>query len=173
MRMRLCDEGAGSGALVSPGWWENTDGLVVAGETVDSGLDQNEAELAVLVLSVALEVLADGDGLLDEHVKVLWDLWCEAVGLQDTEDLVTSDDLDLSDTVAVTEDDTNLRWGGTLLRELADLVNDLVGSGLEPCWYGARVWNGAVGDTLSLGVKTTHDCGAVGDERMSRTRDLS
>jgi hypothetical protein len=60
---RLCDHGAGSGALVSPGWWEDTDGLVVAGEAVDAGLDENEAELAVLVLAVALEVLADGDSL--------------------------------------------------------------------------------------------------------------
>jgi len=30
---------------------------------VDTGLDKNEAELAILVLAVALEVLADGDGL--------------------------------------------------------------------------------------------------------------
>jgi len=30
---------------------------------VDAGLDENEAELAVLVVAVALEVLADGDGL--------------------------------------------------------------------------------------------------------------
>lgn len=30
---------------------------------MDTGLDQNEAELGVLVLAVALEVLADGDGL--------------------------------------------------------------------------------------------------------------
>lgn len=30
---------------------------------MDTGLDENEAELAVLVLAVALKVLADGDGL--------------------------------------------------------------------------------------------------------------
>jgi hypothetical protein len=30
---------------------------------VDTGLDENEAELGVLVLAVALEVLADGNGL--------------------------------------------------------------------------------------------------------------
>jgi hypothetical protein len=68
--IRLCDECAGGGALVSPGWWKSTDGLVVAGETVDTGLDENEAEFGVLVLAVALEMLADGDGLLDEHVKI-------------------------------------------------------------------------------------------------------
>jgi hypothetical protein len=61
--IRLCDHGAGSGGLVAPGWWEDTDGLVVAGQTVDAGLDENQAELGVLVLAVALEVLADGDSL--------------------------------------------------------------------------------------------------------------
>lgn len=61
--MHLCDQGAGGGALVAPGGGQDTDGLVVARQTVDAGLDQNQAELAVLVLAVALEVLADGDGL--------------------------------------------------------------------------------------------------------------
>jgi hypothetical protein len=41
-----------------------------------------------------------------------------------------------------------------LLGELADLVSDLVGGGLEPCWGGSGVRNGRGGDTLSLGVKT-------------------
>lgn len=60
---RLCDEGGGGGALVPPGGGEDTDGLVVAGQTVDAGLDKNQAELGVLVLAVALEVLADGNSL--------------------------------------------------------------------------------------------------------------
>lgn len=60
---RLCDDGGGGGALVPPGRGEDTDGLVVAGQTVNAGLDQNQAELAVTVLAVALEVLADGNGL--------------------------------------------------------------------------------------------------------------
>ena len=30
---------------------------------MDAGLDEDQAELAVLVFAVALEVLADGDGL--------------------------------------------------------------------------------------------------------------
>ena len=65
-RPRPClgDNGAGGGALVPPGGRQNTDGLVVPGETMDAGLDQNQAELGVLVLAVALEVLPDGDGLL-------------------------------------------------------------------------------------------------------------
>ena len=59
----LCHKRAGSRALISPGWWQHADRLVVPGEAVDAGLDENEAELGVLVLAVALEVLADGDGL--------------------------------------------------------------------------------------------------------------
>jgi len=61
--LRLSDKGGGGGGLVLPGRGKDTDGLVVARETVDTGLDENEAELGVLVLAVALEVLADGDGL--------------------------------------------------------------------------------------------------------------
>lgn len=64
MIVHLCDHGAGSSALVSPGWWEDTNGLVVTGQTVDTGLNENETELGILVLSVALEMLADGNSLV-------------------------------------------------------------------------------------------------------------
>jgi hypothetical protein len=60
----LRDHGAGGGAVVLPGRRENTDGLVVAGQTVDTRLNQNETELGVLILAVALEMLADGNGLV-------------------------------------------------------------------------------------------------------------
>ena len=60
----LCDDGAGGGALIPPSGRQDTHGLVVAGQAVDARLDQDEAELGVLVLPVALEVLPDGDGLL-------------------------------------------------------------------------------------------------------------
>lgn len=59
----LSHNSAGSRALVPPSGREDTDCLVVTRQTVDSRLDQNEAELRVLVFSVALEVLADGDSL--------------------------------------------------------------------------------------------------------------
>ena len=63
--------------------------------------------------------------------------------------------------MAVTKDNTNLRRGGALLRELADLVHDLVGRGLQPGWRSARVRERGAGDTLSLAVKTTH-VGGIG-----------
>lgn len=59
----LRDEGAGGGALVAPGRRQVSGLAVVPRKTVDPGLDENEAVLGVLVLAVALEVLADSDGL--------------------------------------------------------------------------------------------------------------
>jgi hypothetical protein len=158
----LCDNGAGGGGLVLPVGREDTDGLVVAGETVDTRLDENEAELAVLVLAVALEVLADSDSLLDQHVEILREIGGKAGGLQDTQNAVTSDDLDLGNAVGVTQDDANLRRGSTLTGELGDLVNDLLGSGLQPGRGSTRVRNGGGRNALSLAVKTTHFDGLVG-----------
>lgn len=59
----LCNKSAGSRTLVSPCRSQDTDTLVISRQTVDARLDQNEAELGVLVFAVALEMLTDGDGL--------------------------------------------------------------------------------------------------------------
>ena len=75
---------------------------------------------------------------------------------------LTGHNLDLGNTVAVPQDNTDLRRGGTLPGQLADLVDDLVGGGLQPRRRGARVWDGRVGDTLALAVQTTHFDGGVG-----------
>jgi hypothetical protein len=109
-----------------------TSSLVVTGKTVNTGLNKNQTELRVLVLAVALQVLADGDSLLDELVQVFRDLRSETVGLQDTKDLVTSNTLDLGNTVGVTENDTNLRRRQTLLSKLEDLLADFLGGSLDP-----------------------------------------
>ena len=82
----------------------------------------------------------------------------------------TGDDLDLSNTVGVTEDHTNLGRSGTLLCELADLVNDLIGGGLEPRRGAARVGERGGADALSLGMKTTHVDGIGWLSRLSGNR---
>lgn len=79
----------------------------------------------------------------------------------------TSDNLDLGNTVGVTEDNTDLRRGGTLTGELADLVDDLLGGGLEPCRGSARVGDGAGRNALALGVKTAHFEVVGGKKRLS------
>ena len=44
---------------------------------MDTGLDENEAELGVLVLAVGLKMLADSDSLLDKMPEILRDLRCK------------------------------------------------------------------------------------------------
>jgi len=138
----LCDQGTGSSAFVSPGWWENTNSLVVTRQTVDTGLDENEAELGVLILSISLEMLTDGNSLLDQHVQIFWDLWCKAIRLEDSKNLVTSNNLDLCNTVRISEDNTNLRWSCAFLCKFANLVDDLLGGCLQPRRRSSGVWNG-------------------------------
>jgi hypothetical protein len=60
---RLCHQSACGSALVSPGWRQDTNRLIVSGKTVNTGFDENEAELGVLVLSVTLEMLSNCDSL--------------------------------------------------------------------------------------------------------------
>jgi hypothetical protein len=67
----------------------------------------------------------------------------------------TSDDAGLGNPVAVTEDDTDLGGSGALFGELADLVNDLLGGGLEPGRRAAGEGDGGGGDALALAVEAT------------------
>lgn len=75
--LRLGNEGRGGGRLVLPDGRQLASALVVAGQAVDARLDENEAILGVLVLAVALKMLADRDGLLDEVVEILGDFRSE------------------------------------------------------------------------------------------------
>ena len=69
-----CNEGRGGGRVVLESWGNLLLRLVVARKAVDAGLDENEAELGVLVLAVDLEVLAHSDGLLHKVPEILRDL---------------------------------------------------------------------------------------------------
>lgn len=128
----LVNQSRSGGRLVLPVRWQNGNGSVVSGESVDSRFDQNQSELGVLVLSVSLKVLSDRDSLLDKEVQVLWDLWSKTVGLENSHDLVTGDNLGLRNSVSISQNDTDLRRSKTLLGVLQNLVNDRVWSRLEP-----------------------------------------
>jgi len=104
----LCNQGRCCAALIFPDRRQDLPGLVVASQAVDTGLHQDETELGVTVLAAALKVLADGDGLLDEEVEVLWDVGRQTLGLEHTQDLVPSHKAHLRHSVRVTQDDTNL-----------------------------------------------------------------
>jgi hypothetical protein len=93
---------------------------------VNARLDENQAELRVLILVVALQVLADVHGLLDEAVEILGELRGKSVLLEQTEDLVASHRLDLSDSMGVAENHANLGRGKSLASKLADSLLNTV-----------------------------------------------
>lgn len=149
---RLRDQGRGRGGLVLPDSGKLLGTLVVAGQAVDARFNENEAELGVLVLAVALEVLAHGDSLLDEVVQVLRELRRETVLLEEAEDGAAGNRLDLGDAVRVTENDADLRRGEALLGELADQGVDIVGGDLEPRRRRALVRQGRTGLAFSVRI---------------------
>ncbi len=152
----LCYHGTGGGRFVSPVSRKLSCGTVVSCQSVDTGFDKNKTELGVLVLSVALQMLSDLDGLLDKHVKILGDLGGKSVGLQETNDLLSGDRLDLGDSIGITKNDTNLGRGQTLLCKLANLFFDIRGGDLQPRRRSALVRAGTLRDTLSGSMHTTH-----------------
>ena len=70
----LRDEGRSGRRLVLPVGRQGLHALVVARRAVDARLDENEAELGVLVAAELVEVLAHLHGLLDKAVEVLRNL---------------------------------------------------------------------------------------------------
>lgn len=57
-------------------------------------------------LSVPLQMLPDSHSLLDEVVQVLWEIWGQALGLEDPQNLVAGDKPHLGHTVGVPQNDT-------------------------------------------------------------------
>ena len=78
------------------------------------------------------------------------------VGLKDAKNLVSSHSAGLSDTMRVTQDNTDLRGGQTLLGESADLLHGLVGGGTSPGRSSALPGQRTSRDSLSVAVDTTH-----------------
>lgn len=57
-------------------------------------------------LSVPLQMLPDGHSLLDEVVQVLGEIWGQALGLEDPQNLVAGDKTHLGHTMGVPQNDT-------------------------------------------------------------------
>ena len=126
------DEGVGLLGVVSPSGRERLNVAVVAGESVDAGLNENKSELGILVLSKLFQMLSDCDCLLDQVVEVLGDLGRKTIFLEDSQDLGASDTLNLGDAMGVTQSDTDLGWAGSLLGQFDDLLNNVVTGDLDP-----------------------------------------
>ena len=120
------DEGVSLLRLVLPGGGKGLDLSVVSGKSVDSGLNENKSEFTILIGSELLNMLSDVDSLLDQAVKILGKLRSDTVDLKESQNLGSSDTLDLWNTVAISEDNTNLRRSGTLSSKFHNLLSEVL-----------------------------------------------
>lgn len=85
----LSHERAGSGRLVLPVGWELAGGSVVTRESMDAAFDEDQSELAVLILAIDFQMLTNLDSFFDEHVQIFGDFGCQPVGLEDANNLLS------------------------------------------------------------------------------------
>ena len=72
------------------------------------------------------------------------------VGLQNTHNLRASNVFDLTNTVGISQDNTNLRRSQTLLGQLANMLVNFLGADLQPAGGSSLVGEGTLGDTLTV-----------------------
>ena len=150
------DESVSLLGLVSPGWWESLHIAVVTSESVNTRFGHNESELGILILAELLQMLSDLYSLFDEVVEIFWKVWSESLLLQDSEDFASSDALHLGDSVAISESDADLGRGEALLRQLDNLINEVVRRNSNPAWSCLSVREASACDTLALRVHSAH-----------------
>ena len=107
---------------------------------MDTGFNANESELGILILAELLQMLSDLYSLFDEVVKIFWKSWSESFLFQDSEDFAACDALNLWNSVAISENDTDLRRHVTLLSELHNLFNQVSRLNSNPAWWRFSVW---------------------------------
>ena len=123
---------------------------------MDAALSEDEAVFGINIVLGALKVLAHVSSSLDEIVKFLWKSWSKTVSFKDAENLNTSDRANHANASLVTKKGANLGWADTLLSVVADHLNALLSSEVEPVWSGAAVWASGRADAFARRMETTH-----------------
>merc|ERR1719499_1217358 len=129
---------------------------------MDATLHEDKAELRILVLPVLVQVLPDGDCLLDEEVKVLWEVRGKTIGLEDAQDLAACDVTHEWDAETVAQGHADLRRGEALLCQFADVVADVLRLHLHPCRGLASVRDCRRRDTLAFAIHAPHAAADAG-----------
>ena len=126
---------------------------------MDSAFNQNQPVLAVNIVPRSLKVLSDIDSLLDQKVQFLWELWSESICPQNPLHLVSSDRLDLTDTVPVAKKRANLRWPDALFRVIADELDAVLSAEMQPVRCSPTIRSRRGGNSFAWGVETSHPKG--------------
>jgi hypothetical protein len=117
---------------------------------MNTRFNQNKTELGIVILAVTLQMLTYRNSLLNKVVKILWNLWSQTIGLENTDNLVTSNEFNLTNTMLITKASANLRWSHTLLGIFHNLFAHLLWRSLEPRWWSTAIRNSRARNALTI-----------------------
>lgn len=83
---------------------------VVSGDSVDSRLFDGESVLGVLVVSVLLKMLSDGESFLDQMIQVFGNLGGQSMLFENSLDFLSRQKSHLSNAVRVSQNNSDLRF---------------------------------------------------------------
>lgn len=139
--VNLWNEGISIGWLILEGWRQHSLSLVPSGQSMNPGLNHDQSILSMLVSSVSFQVLSRGHSLLDQVVKVFRNRRSQTFGPHDSQDFVSSQPGNISNSMPISKEDTDL-WGSlSLSRHLDNHVNYFFRSDLEPVGDASSVGN--------------------------------
>ena len=107
---------------------------------MDSRLFDSKSIFSILVIFALFQVLSDVKGLLDEVVEVLRDFGSKTFLSEHSLDFLSSQESDLRYRVVVSEDDTDLALGVTLLSEFKDELFDILNTEISDGEVFMAVW---------------------------------
>ena len=108
------------------------------------------------IARIALDMLTDADGALDQVIQILWDFLVDTIGTKDTGDAGTSVVIYKTDAVFISEDNTNPRGHHAFLCELDHGCHNLLRRDLLPVSRPLNVWECATAFTFSFTVLPCH-----------------
>lgn len=78
---------------------------------MDTALHENQTEFGIFVFTIAFQMLANSDSFLNQVMQIFGFAGSEAFRFHDAQDLAAGDETGLGDTVRITKNNTDLRWG--------------------------------------------------------------
>jgi hypothetical protein len=120
--------------------WDFSSSSIISGDSMDSRLFDSKSIFSILVIFALFQVLSDVKGLLDEVVEVLRDFGSKTFLSEHSLDFLSSQESDLRYRVVVSEDDTDLALGVTLLSEFKDELFDILNTEISDGEVFMAVW---------------------------------
>lgn len=118
--LSLSNHSTNSLIVVSEVSWDFSSSSIVSGNSMNSRLLNGKSVFGILIILVFLKMLSNIESFLNKVIEILWDLSSKSFLSEDSLNLLSSQESHLRNAVTISQDDTDLALGMTLLSELHD-----------------------------------------------------